>query len=113
MPFLPFSSFERALPTALLLATLALTAACDRPIVPRTQAAGRVPESRPAQEAPSRRQIRATGTVRAIRSYSLQTPQITGQGGRLTLTDMAPNGAIVKAGDIVAEFDRTQQLDNA
>jgi multidrug resistance efflux pump len=58
----------------------------------------------------------ATGTIQAVRYYTVQVPQIiqtTGQGGRITLTRLIPNGATVKPGDLLAEFDRTQQLDNA
>jgi len=40
-------------------------------------------------------------------------PQIVGQNGRLTLTRLIPNGSKVKEGDIIAEFDPTQQLDAA
>ena len=60
-----------------------------------------------------RRQIRATGTVQAVHVFNVQVPQITGQGNKMTLTSLVPNGSRVKQGDILAEFDRTQQLDNA
>jgi multidrug resistance efflux pump len=54
-----------------------------------------------------------TGLIQAVRFTSVLVPQITGQGGRLTLTRLINNGSKVNAGDVVAEFDRTQQLDNA
>ena len=57
--------------------------------------------------------IRATGLVRAVKVSSIQVPQIAGQGGRMTLVRLVPNGTQVKAGDILAEFDRTKQLDDA
>lgn len=57
--------------------------------------------------------VRATGLVRAVRVSSVQVPQITGQGGRITLTTVAANGANVQKGDVVAEFDNTKQLDDA
>jgi multidrug efflux pump subunit AcrA (membrane-fusion protein) len=74
--------------------------------------------------APVRRQLRVTGTVQAEKSFQILVPQISGQGGggqggggggggRLTLVGLVPNGVRVKAGEIIAEFDRTQQLDNA
>src|SRR5882724_9393609 len=63
--------------------------------------------------APIRRHIRATGTVQAEKVFTVQVPQISGQGGRLTLTRLVPNGTHVNQGDLLAEFDRTQQLDNA
>ncbi len=76
-----------------------------------------------APPAPVRRQLRVTGTVQAEKSSQILVPQISGQGqggggqggggGRLTLVGLVANGVRVKAGEIIAEFDRTQQLDNA
>src|SRR5260370_17579490 len=66
-----------------------------------------------APSQPIRRQIRATGTVRAVHVFNVQVPAITGQNGRMTLTSLVPNGSHVKPGDVLAEFDRTQQVDNA
>jgi HlyD family secretion protein len=59
-------------------------------------------------------QVRATGKVRAVRSYAIQVPQIIGQNSsRLTLIKLAANGAEVREGDVVAEFDGTQEAENA
>jgi multidrug resistance efflux pump len=56
------------------------------------------------------RVLRATGTVQALRSTSVQVPRISGQQqGNITLTMLIPNGTLVKAGDTVAEFDHTAQ----
>jgi HlyD family secretion protein len=90
-----------------------LSLGCGRAIVPQTHAASVSPALKDAAEQLSHQQVRATGTVVAIRSYTVQTPQIAGQGGSITLTALAPNGAKVAAGDILAEFDRTTQLDAA
>jgi HlyD family secretion protein len=61
-----------------------------------------------------RHQVRATGKVRAVRSYAIQVPQIVGQNSnRLTLIKLAANGAEVHEGDVVAEFDATQEAENA
>ena len=88
-----------------------LSVGCNRPIVPRTQAAS---FTKSATEPPlEHRPVRATGTIHAIHSITIQTPQIAGLSGRLTLTNLAPNGAKVAKGDIIAAFDRTQQMDNA
>src|SRR5689334_2829929 len=63
--------------------------------------------------------LHITGIVRAVRVYAIQTPQITqitqagGQNNRLTLVRLADNGAQVKEGDLIAEFDNTRQLDEA
>ena len=63
------------------------------------------------------RQVRATGTIQAVRAHTIQVPQIVTQGtqggGRLTLVRLIPNGTPVKEGDVLAEFDRTAQLDAA
>jgi len=104
----------RWLPVACAL----LCVGCGRSIVPPTHAATVNPakseETKSEKTNPTPpRQVRATGTIEAIHSYTVQTPQIAGQGGAITLTALAPNGAMVKAGDVIAEFDRTQQLDAA
>ncbi len=61
--------------------------------------------------------IRATGTIQAVKAYTVQVPQIAGvplgPQSRLTLVKLVPNGAKVSEGDILAEFDRTTQLDAA
>jgi HlyD family secretion protein len=66
-----------------------------------------------ADSTPSVRHIRATGTVQALRVSNIQVPQLRGPGGRLTLIRLIPNGSHVKPGDLIAEFDRTQQVDDA
>jgi HlyD family secretion protein len=59
------------------------------------------------------RHIRSTGTVQAIHVANVQVPQIRGPGGNLTLIRLIPNGSRVEPGDVLAEFDRTQQVDDA
>lgn len=54
--------------------------------------------------------IRVTGTVEAVRSVTVQVPFIEGQGSNVTLARLVQNGASVKEGDLLAEFDRTDQL---
>ena len=97
----------------LLIGCALLCAGCGRSIVPKTHAATVSPATNEKTNPTPRRQVRATGTIEAIHSYTVQVPQIAGQGGAVTLTALAPNGAMVAAGDIIAAFDRTQQLDNA
>jgi multidrug resistance efflux pump len=48
-----------------------------------------------------------------VHVYNIQVPAVTGQGGKMTLTSLVPNGSRVNQGDVLAEFDRVQQLDNA
>jgi multidrug resistance efflux pump len=63
---------------------------------------------------PQPRLLRATGTVQALHSISMMVPRVSGQQqGNLTLTALIPNGAVVKAGDTVAEFDHIAQMKNA
>jgi multidrug resistance efflux pump len=64
------------------------------------------------------RQIRATGMIQAVNSFSVQVPRITAATpnasvNRITLVRLVPNGTRVKEGDVLAEFDRTEQLDAA
>ncbi|MCL4402276.1 MAG: efflux RND transporter periplasmic adaptor subunit [Acidobacteria bacterium] len=59
------------------------------------------------------RQIRASGVVQPVRYFTVTAPQIIGQPGRLTLTKLVANGAKVRKDEILAEFDRTEQQDNA
>jgi HlyD family secretion protein len=58
--------------------------------------------------------VRSTGTVEALHSVSIHVPRVSGvQSSNLTLTTLVANGARVRAGDVVAEFDRIAQLKNA
>jgi len=57
--------------------------------------------------------VRVTGTIAAVRETSIRVPRIEGQNARMMLTWLIPNSSLVKEGDVVAEFDRTQQLDLA
>lgn len=104
-------NLNHALATALAAALFVAAHACRRPAnsaAPASKASAPTPS-----ESSARRVIRATGTIQAVRAHSIQVPQITGQNGRLTLIKLARNGEMVKAGDILAEFDRTAQLDIA
>jgi len=75
-----------------------------------------LPNAAFAREAPARppaHVIRLTGTIQAVHSFLVQAPEISGAGGNLTLTHLLPNGATVREGDILAEFDSTPQLKTA
>src|SRR5262245_51885100 len=98
-----------------VMCAVTLLAGCRQTQPVKVEAAAKIEpvDQRVAQT----RTVRATGKIRAVRELAILAPQIAGQTagqtGRLTLTRLAPNGAKVAAGDLVAEFDRTQQLDNA
>src|SRR5215472_14752231 len=101
---------------AILMAPVfSLLAGCGHDVVSKTHAATVEPAAASAEARPPAQphQVRATGTIEAVRSHTVQTPQIAGQGGNITLTALALNGSHVNVGDVIAEFDRTQQLDNA
>ena len=59
------------------------------------------------------RRVRSNGTVQAVHALTIRVPQIRGQSGDMTLTKLIPTGAAVKEGDVLAEFDRVKQLDDA
>jgi HlyD family secretion protein len=104
--------------TVLWCALLAFSASCGRSPAPApdvVHAAGGDPQpaAKPASAPASRHEVHLTGTVQAVHYFTVQTPQIGGQGGRVTLTKIIANGVRVKTGDILAEFDRTQEVDNA
>lgn len=74
-----------------------------------TDSVPRSPKSREKQA--SSQAIRSTGTVQALKSVSIRTPQISGQNSRVTLTGVIPNGSKVAKGDTLAEFDQTAFMD--
>ncbi len=64
-------------------------------------------------QSPNRRFIRCTGRTVALHSFLLQVPRQYGSGGQLNLLQIAENGSRVKPGDLLAEFDPTDQLKQA
>ncbi|MDZ4800005.1 MAG: efflux RND transporter periplasmic adaptor subunit [Bryobacteraceae bacterium] len=77
-----------------------------------------VPQSAGREGPPAKRQVRSTGTIQAVRAFTVQVPQITGPStpggnGRTTLVKLVPSGTLVSKDDMIAEFDRTAQLDAA
>jgi HlyD family secretion protein len=60
------------------------------------------------------RSLRLNGTVEAVESTSIQAPRLAGQNSNsLVIMRLVPNGATVKPGDMLVEFDRQEQLRNA
>jgi multidrug resistance efflux pump len=98
---------------ALWCALFAFSTSCGRSPapVPVVHAAGSDKQTSSGPPAPH--EVRLTGTVQAVHFFTVQTPEIRGQGGRVTLTKIIANGTRVKSGDLLAEFDRTQEVDNA
>jgi len=99
---------------AILLCVVLLTAGCaQRPSVIHAAAKTDQPKVITVQNGRLRRRVRATGVVQAVRAFTVQAPRISDQGSNLTLARLIPNGATVKSGDLIADFDRTQQLEAA
>jgi multidrug efflux pump subunit AcrA (membrane-fusion protein) len=60
------------------------------------------------------RNLRLSGTVEAVESTSIQAPRLAGQNSNsLVIMRLVPNGAAVRPGDMLVEFDRQEQLRNA
>jgi multidrug resistance efflux pump len=72
-------------------------------------------QSPPTSREPERRDrvLRLSGLVEAVQSHKVTVPQLTGQAGSLTLIRLIANGSTVKEGEVITEFDPTQQLDAA
>jgi HlyD family secretion protein len=70
-------------------------------------------EAPAGESASDPRRVRSTGTIQAVRVSNVVVPSLRGPGGALTLITMIHNGSIVKQGDVLAEFDPTQQVDDA
>jgi HlyD family secretion protein len=91
-----------------LIAICLLSGGCTRtraasdPVAPQLQVVPTV--------APQPRSLRTLGTIAAQQAQSIQVPRISGQGGGLTLVQLIPNGSVVQAGDVLAEFDSTAQI---
>ncbi len=61
----------------------------------------------------ARHSVRCTGRTTALHSFLVQVPRQFGSGSQLTLLQVVENGAHVKPGDLIAEFDSTDQLKQA
>jgi multidrug resistance efflux pump len=60
------------------------------------------------------RSLRLSGTVEAVESHAIQAPRLAGQNSNsLVIMRLVHNGATVKPGDMLVEFDRQDQLRNA
>jgi multidrug resistance efflux pump len=60
------------------------------------------------------RTVRLNGTVEAVDSTSIQAPRLAGQNqSSLVIMRLVDNGASVKPGDMLVEFDRQEQIRNA
>ena len=99
--------------TVFLCALFAFSSSCGHTPPPVVHAAVAGADKSSANRPAPRHEVRLTGTVQAVHFFTVVTPQLGGQGGRVTLTKIVESGVRVKSGDLLAEFDRTQELDNA
>jgi multidrug resistance efflux pump len=101
--------------TVLWCALFAFSASCGRSPAPVVHAAGDGPQpaAKIASQPAARHEVHLTGTVQAVHFFTVTSPQIGGQDGRVTLTRIIASGTRVKTGDLLAEFDRTKEQDNA
>jgi HlyD family secretion protein len=100
-----------ALLMAVVVSAVAMVS-CDRATSHSTGTVAASTVASCAEPSHCQREIRLTGTVEAIHSSKVIVPQTLGQGGQLTLTSLIPNGTRVQQGDLIAEFDPTQQIDS-
>ncbi len=56
------------------------------------------------------RTIRITGSTEAVHAYVVQAPRLAGGGARMVLVHLVHAGTRVRRGDVLAEFDRQDQL---
>ena len=57
--------------------------------------------------------LRLSGTVSPVQYYGVQAPRLSGQtSSNMVITKIAKNGTQVHTGDILAEFDRQNQMKN-
>jgi HlyD family secretion protein len=91
-----------------------IVAACSRPHTSPVQAQTTTSPDSAKEPGGARSQtIRWTGTLEAVRSTRVSVPQVTGPTFRMTLTRIVRNGSTVAKGDVIAEFDPLEQLDQA
>src|ERR1035441_5157330 len=82
---------------------------CERP-APSVHAAT-APAATGAPDA--KHEVRVTGVIQAVHASKVLVPAITGQYNRMTLTRIISGGSHVSAGDPIASFDATVQMDAA
>jgi HlyD family secretion protein len=109
---------ETSMRRVVAVLSLGILMGCSADATPGKEPASAVPlESAAPAAAPSgaprSRTVRLSGILEAVRSTRVVVPQITGPTFQMTLTRLVPNGSVVKKGDIIAEFDPLEQLDQA
>jgi HlyD family secretion protein len=92
-----------------------LFGACTRPSPPSGYSATSSEKTAVVKRGSFRRTIRLTGGVRAVESYTVLAPRLSGQmmgTGNMVITGIVRNGVSVRKGDILVELDRQNQEKN-
>jgi len=100
----------------LVLAVVAIAAAglSLRARAPEPKAAGAAGTTFTVARADFVRSLRLSGTVEAVEATNVSAPRLAGQNtNSLVIMRLVQNGAVVKPGDVLVEFDRQDQLRNA
>ncbi len=89
--------------------------ACDKPSPTTGFSATASPGSVAVRRGNFRSTVRMTGTVRAVNSYNVLAPRLSGQvtgSGNMVITKIVRNGVTVHKDDVLVEFDRQNQEKN-
>jgi HlyD family secretion protein len=98
--------------TACAMLILAGCEARTAPVTPKSTASVPLRKVR-VRRGRLHRMLRSNGTIQAVNSLMIRVPQLEDQAGNMTLMKLIPSGVEVKTGDVLAEFDRTKQLEKA
>ncbi len=97
-----------------VLAFAAVYLGLARPEKPPTAQASSPPPPTPSSPPKDAGVVRATGIVQALEWQSIRVPELSGVNNfEIVLTKIIPNGSKVTKGDVLAEFDRLNLLDQA
>lgn len=90
----------------LLLVGLGAVAGCGRAeVAPRASDQPAAAEGLPVRQGPFERHLTLTGEIDTVSAVELKVPRVP--NGQVPIRYLAPEGAEVKAGDVVVELDST------
>jgi HlyD family secretion protein len=105
---------NRSISAGVLTATLLLIPACSH-VVPEAVRSGSGAQVDAATAKVKRgdflQVVRLHGTVESVQSFAVRAPRLAGQSmATMVVTRLAANGAKVRPGDVLVEFDRQNQM---